>query len=100
MAHPYVQAEIPVGLLGFACVHLPCAVVRDYFYRPKRNSGAGDLSFYELLKIKPEASLADIRLGYRLRHLELIANNASKTVHSALTRAINLLGRAGAASLP
>ena len=91
MAHPYVQAEIPDGRLGFACLHLPCAVVRDYFYRQKRNSGDGDLSFYELLKVKPEASLADIRLAYRLRHLELIANNASKTAHSALTRAINLL---------
>jgi hypothetical protein len=91
MAHPYVQAEIPVGRLGFPCLHLPCAVVQDYFYRLKRNSGDGDSSFYELLKVKPEASLADIRLAYRLRHLELIANNASRTAHSALTRAINLL---------
>jgi hypothetical protein len=91
MAHPYVQAEIPDGRLGFSCVHLPCAVVRDYFYRQKRNKSDGDLSFYELLKVEPDASLADIRLAYRLRHLELVASNAAKTAHSALTRAINLL---------
>ena len=90
-AHPYIQAEIPDGRLGFACLHLPCAAVRDYFYRPKRNDSDQGVSLYELLKVKPEASLADIRLAYRLRHLELVANNASKTAHSALTRAMNLL---------
>lgn len=65
--------------------------MRDYFYRPKRNSDDVDTSFYKLLKVKPEASLADIRLAYRLRNLELVASNASKTAHSALTRALNLL---------
>jgi hypothetical protein len=91
MAHPYVQVEIAAGRLSFACLHLPCAVVRDYFYRQKRNRGDGDSSLYELLKVNPEASLGDIRLAYRLRHLELIAHNASKTDHSCLTRAMNLL---------
>lgn len=90
-AHPYIQAEIPDGRLGFACLHLPCAAVRDYFYLPKRNSNDQSVNFYELLRVKPEAPLADIRLAYRLRHLELVANNASKTAHAALTRAINLL---------
>jgi hypothetical protein len=46
MAHPYVQADIPDGHLGFSCLHLPCAVVRDYFYRQKRNNGDGDNSIY------------------------------------------------------
>jgi len=66
------------GRLGFSCLHLPCAAVRDYFYRLKRNSNDGSVSFYELLKVKPDASLADIRLAYRLRHLELIATMPPK----------------------
>ena len=55
-AHPYIQAEVPDGRLGFACLHLPCAAVRDYFYLPKRNSNDQDVNFYELLKVKPESS--------------------------------------------
>ena len=90
--HPYVRAEIPDGRLGLSCLHLPCAAVRDYFYRPNRNDNTGDdANLYDILRVKPDASLADLRLGYRLRHLELVANNASKIAHSALTRAMNLL---------
>ena len=89
--HPYVQAEIPDGRLGISCLHLPCAAVRDYFYRPNRNDRDGDHNLYEILKVKPEASLGEIRLAYRLRHLELVANNALKITHLALTRALNLL---------
>ena len=90
-AHPYVQAEIPNGRLGIACLHLPVRAVRDYFYRPRRTTAMEIASLYEILKVKPEASLAEIRLAYRLRHLELVANNAPKIAHLALTRAMNLL---------
>ncbi len=89
--HPYVQAEIPDGRLGLACLHLLCAAVRDYFYLPKRNSNDQDVNFYEVLKVKPESSLGDIRLAYRLRHLELVASNASKAAHAGMRRAMNLL---------
>ena len=89
--HPYVQAQIPDGRLGFAYLHLPCAVVRDYFYCLKRNNSDEASSLYDVLKAKPAASLAEIRLAYRLRRLELTTNNAPKTVHLALTRAMNLL---------
>ncbi len=89
--HPYVQAEIPNGRLGFALLHIPCGVVRDYFYRPKRNDNTRDASLYDVLRVKPDASLADLRLAYRLRHLELVANNAPKITHLTLTRGMNLL---------
>ncbi len=89
--HPYVQAEIPDGRLGVSCLHLPCGAVRDYFYRSNRNDSDGNHSLYEILKVRREASLAEIRLAHRLRHLELVANNAPKISHRALIRAMNLL---------
>src|SRR5262249_20805812 len=89
--HPYVQTEIRDGRLGFACLHIPCPVIRDYFYRPKRSNADECDSLYKILKVKPNAPPADIRLAYRLRHLELVANNAPKTAHLSLTRAMNIL---------
>jgi len=89
--HPYVQAEIPDGRLGFASLHMPCAAVRDYFYHPKRNENTGDATLYDVLRAQPDASLADLRLAYRLRHLELVAIGAPKIAHLALTRAMNIL---------
>ena len=28
----YIRAEVPAGRLGISSIHLPCEVVRDYFY--------------------------------------------------------------------
>ena len=61
----YVRVEVSRGRLGISSIHLPCDVVRDYFYSPARGEPwMHQPSFYDVLRITPSASLAELRLCY------------------------------------
>ncbi len=60
----YVRAEVSTGRLGISSIHLPCGVVRDYFYSPARDEPwMHRSSFYDILRITPSASLAELRVN-------------------------------------
>ena len=90
----YVRAEVLRGQLGISSVHLPCEVLRDYFYVANRHQPwERQTSLYDTVRIAPVASLADLRLAFRLRQLELQAAGAPKAEQATLERAFNLLAR-------
>ena len=74
----YVRAEVSTGRLGISSIHLPCEVVRDYFYvATRRQPWAHQTSLYDVLRITSTASLAELRVAFRLRQLELRAAERS-----------------------
>src|SRR5437667_11874674 len=91
---PYVRAEVSAGHLGICSIHLPCEALRDYFYVANRNQPwERQTSLYETLRINTTASLAELRLAFKLRRLELRAAGASKREHDAVERAFNILAQ-------
>ena len=87
----FVRAEILDSSLGFTSLHLPNAAVRDYFYFfPRRPGEDRATTLYELLRATATASFADLRLCYRIRRLELAAQQAGAELRD-LERAFNLL---------
>src|SRR5436309_9426605 len=75
----YVRAEVSAGHLGICSIHLPCDVLRDCFYVANRGqSWECQPTLYEILRVTPAVSLAELRLAFKLRHLELRAASASK----------------------
>ncbi len=90
----YVRVEVSTGRLGISSIHLPCDVMRDYFYSPARGEPwMHQPSFYDVLRITSSASPAELRLAFRLRQLELRAGGASKRDHATLERAFNILAQ-------
>jgi hypothetical protein len=88
----YSLAEVRGSTLGISAVRLNYEVVRDYFYvtrTSRRNKEQPN--FYEVLKTTPTASLAELRLAYRLRELELRAGRAEKFELVRIERAFNIL---------
>lgn len=91
----FVAADVPGNLLGIAAIHLPCEVVRDYFYVANRQCSWGSQpSLYELLRINPNVSLTELRLAFKLRILELRTAFAAASKLCALERAFNILAQA------
>jgi len=90
----YVRAEVSSGGLGISSVHLPCEVLRDYFYVPnRRQPWDRQPSLYDILQTTPAATLAELRLAFKLRQLELRAANASHCDNGAVERAFNILAQ-------
>ena len=90
----YVRAEVTQGRFGISGVHLPCGVLRDYFYVTDRHqTWDRQARLYEILRTSPSASPAELRLAFRLRQLELSAEHAPKADFSALERAFNILAQ-------
>ena len=90
----YVRAEVPSGRLGISSIHLPCEVVRDYFYvTTRRQPWQRQTSLYDALRITPTASLAELRVAFSLRQLELRAAGASNRDSATLERAFNILAQ-------
>jgi hypothetical protein len=90
----YVRAEVPTGRLGISSIHLPCEVVRDYFYVARRREPwERQTSLYDVLRITPTASLAELRVASRLRQLELRAAGASNRDSATSERAFNILAQ-------
>jgi hypothetical protein len=90
----YVRSEVPTSRLGVSSIYLPCDVVRDYFYvATRRQPWEHQKSFYDVLRITPTASLAELRVASRLRQLELRAAGASNRDSATLERAFNILAQ-------
>lgn len=91
----FVSADVPDDLLGISAIHLPCEVIRDYFYVPNRQcSWNRQPSLYELLRVNPHVSLTELRMAFKLRALELRSTHASAGELRALERAFNILAQA------
>src|SRR5579864_3989630 len=68
----FVFAEVPDPQLGISAISLRCEALRDYFYVGNRRLGwERQSSFYDLLRVNPKASPAELRLAFKLRTLEL-----------------------------
>jgi curved DNA-binding protein CbpA len=90
----YIRAEVPAGRLGISSIHLSCEVVRDYFYvATRRQPWARQTSLYDVLRITPTASLAELRVAFRLRQLELRAAATRNGDSATLERAFNILAQ-------
>ncbi len=88
----YLRAEVAGGGLGVRSVHLPASAVRDYFYRADRTRNWSDSrTLYDVLHVAPTAAPGDLRLGYKLRQLELQPLGANPSTFRDLERAFNLL---------
>jgi len=90
----YVRAEVPTSQLGVSSIHLPCDVIREHFYvATRRRPWERQTSLYDLLRITPTASLAELRVALKLRQLELRAAGASNRDSTTLERAFNILAQ-------
>ncbi|HEX4076599.1 MAG TPA: hypothetical protein VHX49_14455 [Candidatus Acidoferrales bacterium] len=91
---PQVHAEVRGQHLGIASVQFQCEVLRDYFYVADRHR-AWDRqpSFYELLRVDPKVSPAELRIAFQLRILELRTSAAPNCNARSLERAFNILAR-------
>src|SRR5258708_14154699 len=88
----FVRAEITDSRLGIRHVYLPNQAVRDYFYFGNRKrAGCEDQTLYDLLRMVPTATPADLRLALKVRLLELQTDTAPKDQTQAVERAFNLL---------
>src|SRR5215472_8423000 len=88
----FVAAEVQQKALGISAIVLPCAALRDYFYRlPAGTAKDAETTFYEILRIPPSAAPAELRVAYRLRTLEL--GTGSRSERLTLERAFNILGQ-------
>jgi hypothetical protein len=88
----FVSAEIHGSRLGISAINLRCEAVRDYFYvANRRRAWDRQPSFYELLRVNPKVSPAELRLAFKLRTLELCTAHASTGDLRALERAFNIL---------
>lgn len=85
----FIRAEVPDSALGVRAMHLSNAAVSDYFY--PHGQKPGESTHYEILKVTPTASPADLRLSYRLRRIELEASEAGRLDVQRAERAFNLL---------
>ena len=90
----YVHAEVSQGHLGISALHIPCDLLRDHLYVTNRGKPWDrQVSLYETLRIPPSASLAELRLAFKLRALEFHSEKSPKASFSAIERAFNILAR-------
>ena len=88
----FVRADVLEGGLGIRVLHLPNSAVRDYFYsfRP-RDGETPQPTLYEALRTPRSATMADLRLSYRIRRIELETGDAARSEVQRIERAFNLL---------
>jgi hypothetical protein len=90
----YVRAEVSKGGLGISWIQLPCDVIRDYFYvSTRRQRWERQTSLYDVLRISSAASLAELRVAFKLRQLELRAAATRNHDSATLERAFNILAQ-------
>jgi hypothetical protein len=90
----YVRAEVSKGGLGISSIHLPCEVIRDYFYvSTRRQRWERQTNLYDVLRITSTASLAELRVAFRLRQLDLRNSEGSNRDTGAVERAFNILAQ-------
>ncbi|HLY62539.1 MAG TPA: hypothetical protein VKV95_17495 [Terriglobia bacterium] len=90
----YIRAEVPHGCLGISALYFPCEVLRDYFYAADRRlPWVKQKNLFDILRIPPSASPAELRLAFRLGELELRAAGAPTRDFNILERAFNILAQ-------
>jgi len=90
----FVTAEVLASGLGIKAIHLPCHVLRDYFYvADRQREWRKQLTLYEVVRIPPSAGPGELRLAFKIRHLELQKEGAPKTAYAALERGYNILAQ-------
>ena len=88
----FVSAATSDSQLGISSISLRCEALRDYFYvGNRRRAWDRQPSFYELLRVNPQVSPAELRLAFKLRTLELRTAHSSSGDLRALERAFNML---------
>jgi curved DNA-binding protein CbpA len=88
----FVSAGVPGSRLGISAINLRCEMLRDYFYvANRRRAWDRQASFYELLRVNPKVSPAELRLAFKLRSLELRTASTPLGDLRALERAFNIL---------
>lgn len=90
----FVSAQVEHGHLGISAILLPCEILREYFYRlPQEDAQAKGHNLYEILGVSSSAAPAEVRLAFKLRHLELTSTGAPHGEQVAAERAFNILGQ-------
>jgi hypothetical protein len=90
----FVAAEVRGSRLGISAINLRCEALRDYFYvGNRRRVWDRQPSFYELLRVNPSVSPAELTLAFKLRSLELRTAHAPTGDLRALERAFNTLAQ-------
>jgi hypothetical protein len=90
----YVRAEVSKCGLGICSIHLPCEVIRDYFYvATRRLRWERQTSLYDVLRITSTASISELRVTFRLRQFELRAAATRNGDGATLERAFNILAQ-------
>src|SRR5713101_310130 len=88
----FVAAEVCGPSLGILAIHLRCEALRDYFdVGDRRRAWDCQPSFYELLRVNPNVSPAELRLAFKLRNLELCTAHAPTGDLRALESGFNSL---------
>ncbi len=89
----FVPAQVRNGNLGISSVFLPCETVREYFYGlGDSKNGSVPATLYRTLLIGTSASLAEMRVAFKLRSLELKTIGAARAEYVKVERAFNILG--------
>src|SRR5215831_9575398 len=92
----FVTAEVLASGLGIKAIHLPCHVLRDYFYVADRKcEWRNQPTLYEVLRMPQSAGPGELRLSFKIRQLELQKEGAPQSAHAALERAYNILAQPG-----
>lgn len=85
----FVRADLPKCSTGLKALFLSGEAIRRYFYL--LDCDANRQTLYDLLQTSDSASLADLRLAWRVRGLELGATQAYAAERKKLERAFNIL---------
>ena len=73
----FVAAEVHQANFGISSVLIACKLLREYFYRIPQNAGSSDRqTLYDILRMSSAASPGELRLGFKLRQLELETKHA------------------------
>lgn len=88
----FVRVEVVGGCLEILAIHVPCSVIRDYFFVVDRDClWEQQPSFYSLLRLPNTASFKELRLAFRMRQMELLREQSSALEQATLERAYNIL---------
>ncbi|HXK03814.1 MAG TPA: hypothetical protein VMS37_15540 [Verrucomicrobiae bacterium] len=91
----FVVANVSGSRLGVTALHLPCPVLRDYFYvADRQREWRKQPTLYEVVRIPPSATPGEMRLSFKIRQIELQREGAPKGAQGALERAYNILAQA------
>lgn len=87
-------AEVTGSRFGIRWVHLPCSVLRDYFYvADRQRDWAKQPTLYQVVRIPQQAGPAELRLSFKICQRELQKEGAPPNAYKVLERAYNILAQ-------